>query len=367
MHRPSPSVPQVARLTPSQIAQFKREGFVVLPNVIDPELCRRARDQMWDTIADHWPTMKRDDPSTWVPFPAEDWRKSATPAFKWLEGGGEPYFQGKGHKFFIRNGAEDLLIDIGGRSVWNIAEQLLGKGEVVWPVGLDESNCTTGPSFLTEKEPKWVASHMGPGGKNWTGSQWSGRAQTEQVMLPKTGPHWITAQGTRGMYCTLPDSPPSGGPDWPGSHAGEGLYDSRMLLQTAVYFDDLPPASGGLTLWPRSHTRIWDHWEPINRNGSATGTGEGAPRFVGYAAPPLGDIRVDTAPVVTHGPVGSVVLWHSIMLHMAGVNTSNDVIRQATLYGFHKTAESVPDERVSAGPTGGIWDSWSDEVRGVPG
>ena len=138
-----------------------------------------------------------------------------------------------------------------------------------------------------------------------------------------------------------------------------------MLLQTAVYFDDLPPASGGLTLWPRSHTRIWDHWEPLNRNGGTTSTGEDTPRFVGYTAPPLGDIRGDTDPVVTHGPSGSVVLFHSIMLHMAGVNTSNDVLRQATLYGFHKTSDSIPDERVSVGPTGGIWDHWSDEVRAV--
>ena len=69
----------------------------------------------------------------------------------------------------------------------------------------------------------------------------------------------------------------------------------------------------------------------------------------------------------THGPAGSVVLWHSIMLHMAGRNTVSDVIRQATLYAFAKTPESVPDELVRESPSGDIWRDWSDEVRSVPG
>ena len=55
------------------------------------------------------------------------------------------------------------------------------------------------------------------------------------------------------------------------------------------------------------------------------------------------------------------------MLHMAGVNASHDVIRQATLYSFLKMRVSLPDERVAAGPTGDIWDEWSDEVRAVGG
>lgn len=37
-------------LTTDQIAQFKRDGFLVLEEVLDPELCRQARDEMWETI-----------------------------------------------------------------------------------------------------------------------------------------------------------------------------------------------------------------------------------------------------------------------------------------------------------------------------
>ena len=105
MSRPAPTAPQVGRLTTSQIAEFKREGFLILPGVIDPELCRQARDQLWETIAEYRPSMKRDDPSTWVPFTEEEQASYERP-----EGGGDPYFSGKGHKFTIRNGAEDLPV-----------------------------------------------------------------------------------------------------------------------------------------------------------------------------------------------------------------------------------------------------------------
>ena len=59
---------QVEPLTESQIAQFKRDGMLVLPGVLDLDLCRQARDQMWALIAAHRPSMKRDDPTTWLPF-----------------------------------------------------------------------------------------------------------------------------------------------------------------------------------------------------------------------------------------------------------------------------------------------------------
>jgi len=359
MSMPGTGVPQVARLTTSQIAQFKREGFVVLPGVIAPDLCRRARDQMWDTIAEHLPRLQRDAPSTWEAFTEEE----AAATSQRPEDGGDPYFFVKGHRLYIRNGAEDLLLAIGAQALWDVAEQLLGKDEVVWPSGLDATGCTTGPCFLTQQAAEGLGVHLGPKSKAWTGKA---SFRTEDLRLPRTGPVWSTGQGTRGMYCTLPNSPPSGGPDWRGSHAGEGLYDSRQLLQTAVYFDDLPPGGGGLTLWPRSHTRIWDHWEAINRRSRSTNPCEDGSRFVGYTDPPLGDLRADTPPVETCGPAGSVVLWHSIMLHMAGVNTSSDVIRQATLYGFLKTGAALPDQQVADGPTGNIWDNWSDEVRAVP-
>ena len=270
--------------------------------------------------------------------------------------GGDPYFTGRGHRLYTRNGAEELLLDLAPRALWTVAEQLLGEGEVVWPAGIDESGMTTGPCLMTEKTVKGMVVHLGP-----TAEQWTGRptGKTEQLRLPKTGPVWSTGQGTRGLYCTLPNSPAP--PDnFPGAHA-EAMYDTPWRLQIAAYIDDLPPAAGGLTLWPRSHQRIWDYWEAMHRE---TPPGDpNAPRMDARTTPPIPEIKADTPPVMTHGPVGSVVLWHANMLHMVGQNSSSDVIRQATIYAFAKTPESVPDELVLRDPSGELWRDWSEEVR----
>jgi hypothetical protein len=38
------------RLTPEQVAFFKREGWLLLENVLDPSLMDRAVDDVWSTV-----------------------------------------------------------------------------------------------------------------------------------------------------------------------------------------------------------------------------------------------------------------------------------------------------------------------------
>ena len=103
-----PTVPQVPALTESQIAQFKRDGFLVLPGALDPELCRRARDDMWEAIGTYLPRMKRGDPSTWTPITDEE--KANFPV---AHHGGQPYFGGGGTRYYVRNGTKDFMLDPG--------------------------------------------------------------------------------------------------------------------------------------------------------------------------------------------------------------------------------------------------------------
>lgn len=341
---PRKNLHQVETLTESQIAQFKRDGLLVLPGVLDPDLCAKARDQLWGIIGTHRPSMKRDDPTTWVPFAEEEADRCERP-----EEGGDAYFFGGGHRLFTRNGAEALLLDTAVRAVWNVAEQLLGEGEVVWPAGLNEEGVTVGPCLMTEKSIQGMETHLGPNAEAWTGKP---TGKSEMLRLPKTGPVWSNAQGARGLYCTLPNSPSK--EDYSGAHA-EALLETHWRLQIAAYIDDVPPLAGGLTLWPGSHRRIWDHWEGVSP--------EERSEWDGYKAPPIPDIKADTEPVVTSGPAGSVVLWHANLLHMAGQNTRSDAMRQATIYAFAKTPESVPDDVVKRDPQGDLWRDWSEEVR----
>ena len=75
-----PDLHQVDLLSEEQIPEFKRDGFLVLPGVLDTDLCRQARDQMWEVIAEHRPGMKRDDPASWTPISAEEAESYQRPA-----------------------------------------------------------------------------------------------------------------------------------------------------------------------------------------------------------------------------------------------------------------------------------------------
>ena len=350
------TVKQIPLLTPDQIAQFKRDGFLVLPSVLDPALCRQARDEVWETIASHLPRMKRDDPSTWGPLTEEE---STTLKARRPESGGDPYFSGGGHKFFVRNGAEELLLNLAPRALWEVAEQLLGEDTVVRPEGVDESGGATGPCFMCDDAVGGLVTHVGHD-MGWPAK---GTFATEPALcLPKTGPVWFNGQGTRGLYCTLPNSP-SPGPDFKGAHSDGPCY-GRFRLQMSAYIDTVPPGCGGFTVWPGSHARIWpEQWKAYKEGEKHTDKHLAERKAGGYTDPVILQIKKDTQPVDCHGPAGTVVLWHTKILHIAGQNTSSDAVRQATIYGFLKTPESLPDALVVDDTDGNIWRDWSDEVR----
>ena len=134
---------------------------------------------------------------------------------------------------------------------------------------------------MTEGNVGGMTTHLGSEPERWTGQA---TGKSELLRLPKTGPVWMTGQGTRGLYCTLPKSPPLL-ENYRGAHA-EALFDTHWRLQIAAN-----------------------------------------------------------------------------LLHMAGQNTLNDVIRQATIYAFAKTPESVSDETVRRDPHGDLWRDWSEQVR----
>ena len=351
----TPSFKSIEPLTADQITQFKRDGFLILKGVLDPELCRQARDEMWEVIQEHLPRMKRDDPSTWGPITEEE----STKLQHRPEGGGDPYFSGNSHRFTVRNGASELMLNLAPRALWQVAEQLLGKGTAVWPAGVDESGYTTGPCFMCDDAVGGLNSHVG----HTMGWSPEGTFTTEPALrLPKTGPVWLNGQGTRGLYCTLPNSP-SHAPEYRGAHSDGACY-GRWRLQMSAYISDVPPNSGGFTVWPGSHSRIWpEQWKAFKEGERHTDKHLAVRRAGGYADPVIGEIKADTQPFDCHGPTGTVVLWHTKILHIAGQNASNDVIRQATIYGFKKTPESVPDALVVDNTDGGIWRDWSDEVR----
>ena len=123
--------------------------------------------------------------------------------------------------------------------------------------------------------------------------------------------------------------------------------------------------------WPGSHARIWDEqWAALEQRGelhthSRRGLTTPSEWFGQFK-----QILRDTPAVETHAPAGSVVLWHTKILHMRGHNTKKadpmqDSIRQGTIYSFVKASHALPDAQQMTREGGGMWRDWSAEVQGV--
>ena len=119
---------QVPRLAAADVARFKRDGFIVLPAAADPDLCRQARDALWGSIATALPRLRRGEPRTWRPFTEQEQEE--------LRLGRKPgvFVEGT-HRLYVRNGTSQLMLDLCTRALFTVAEQLLGEGDVLYPVG----------------------------------------------------------------------------------------------------------------------------------------------------------------------------------------------------------------------------------------
>ena len=210
---------------------------------------------------------------------------------------------------------------------------------------------------MSDESVNGILTHVG----NDMGFAEEGTFKTVSLSLPKTGPVWLNG---RGIYATLPNSP-STAPEYGNAHSDGACY-GRFRLQVSAYIDDVPPNCGGFTVWPGSHVRIWEEqWKAFQDGEKHTDKHLAVRKAGGYTDPVIGEIKSDTEPVDCHGPTGSVVLWHTKILHVPGQNASHDVLRQSVIYGYLKTEASLPDSLVIDNTNEDIWRDWSPELRGI--
>jgi|GEM_PF-1491318 len=108
-----------------------------------------------------------------------------------------------------------------------------------------------------------------------------------------------------------------------------------------VYLDDVPPRTGGFTVWPGSHRVAAKYFED-----HALETIGGKPNSA--KLPAMGDepgewdytrrYHDQADPYEVSGDAGTVVLWHSRLLHSRGINTGEDV-RIAAIKRFQREGE----------------------------
>ena len=117
-------------LTEADIQFFKREGYLIKRGILDPDLCARARERLWD---DPPPSLKKDDPETWIgpikPEEESDDRENFKRSYRWQ---------------YRKLGREPWMVDLLPKNptVWAAAEQLLGKGRFPAPQRIRGIYCT---------------------------------------------------------------------------------------------------------------------------------------------------------------------------------------------------------------------------------
>ena len=297
-------------LTPEQIAFFKDNGYLLLENMLDLELCAKVRDRVWQELPANF-RVSRNDPYTFIgPFEAEEEQDDAL-------------HLRKDYRWQIRAfGTEPLLIDL----VYNpklcaVAEQLLGEGML--------------------QPPKVGGKPMGSEGPAWPGGP----------VDPAIN------EGVRGVYNTLPYG------DKPRQQEYCHTDGHPFNLGIVGLINDVPADGGAFKIWPRSHSRLYPTFQ-MQYDQPRIPFYEHLPSYKGIIHSPeykteIEAIMEDTPPVDCYGKAGDVVLWHHRLAHMAGHNYS-DVIRQAVLYDFTRTDLDI---RRMEPPQADMWRDWSDIVK----
>ena len=258
------------RLTEAELLAFREEGFVIKHNALDPELMAKARDLLWESAP---PSLRRDDPETWIgPIKTEDegimLMRDGVPTR--IPAGmihGTATVNQSGFSWRCRTaGAERSILDMTARDLWDVAEQLLGVGEVVEPIGeiLGEMLAHTGEDATDVETLGKIAAESDVGfrqlcaryahsvvvASDSTRVKGGASIKNSHAPLPEGMDHrdianlFVAGTRARGIYGILPQ-PPGAARRKPGP---EGCHSDAHPFHLGVmaYIDDIPPNGGTL-------------------------------------------------------------------------------------------------------------------------
>lgn len=139
-----------------------------------------------------------------------------------------------------------------------------------------------------------------------------------------------TSERTRGVYALFPSEHLSAEEieeRLNGSSLGPHTDRVCQQLNVCAYLDDVPPRSGGFTVYPGSHRIMFQahryeaNWSPTDSFGDA-----------------MREVVKKITPVEFVGDQGDVVFWHGRTVHSAGVHIG-DSIRWAVFADFTEDRE----------------------------
>ena len=297
-------------LNKEQISFFKANGYLLLPGVMDRDLCARVRQAMWQSLPAN-SGMCQDRRSTHV-GPFSEALQSA-----------DSLHTRMGYRWLNRHlgVTEDVVNLIYSDVICAMAQQLLG-GQL--------------RQVITDGEP------MGSRGLAWPGGP--------------TDPA-LGVDAARGVYCTLPYGDKPREPD--------SCHTDGHPFQLGVVglIDDSPEDGGAFKVWPGSHRSLYPTFA-LRYDQPRIPYYEHLPRAKGivHTTEYLAEIErlnAEVKPVECWGQAGDIVFWHHRTAHMAGHNYT-DVMRQAVLADFWT---DDLDHLRTTDAQGDMWRDWSTELQ----
>ena len=288
-------------LTPEEIEQFRRDGYLIKRNLLLGDLYRPILDLLWQQPPITQAGVLRDRPETWV-SPGDRWPKEN----RW-----------------------------GLSSNWMGSEPWPRPGDAR-PGGAVGERVGRLPYKLTRDRTNDVWRWHGIGHDPDFVGRTTGHPNVMHMAEALLGGPIKKPYRNRGVYAVFPCD--LEGPD---SALGAHMDQNMTELMVVTYLDDVEPGGGGFTIWPGSPQMLYPTSEQAF-NWVATGASHEA----------MDKVKAEVQPVEFTGKAGDTLFCHGLMVHSAGIHQGRG-IRFACIQDMNKSRARTHMRWTVAGKHGG--------------
>lgn len=126
-------------------------------------------------------------------------------------------------------------------------------------------------------------------------------------------------------------------------------FNWRFTLGATTYLYDVEPQGGALCVWPGTHTLNWQYFQQFPER-YFSGRQDSARHHMEKEV----NERIKTPPIELTGRPGTIILWHSFLLHEA----SRNVRPSPRVAFFYRWGEPVEDG-TPVESFGDLWEHWA--------
>lgn len=288
-------------LSPEEVEQFRRFGFVIKRGLIPQQAFSPFLDLWWQQPPATAASLDRNNRSTW-----------AAPGVHW---------QVENRWGLTRNWMGD--------SAWPAAEAARAGANVGERVGRLPYKLT---QDLSNDVWRWHGIGHDPDFVAATSAHPRVLHMAEALM----GGPVKRPRRNRGIYAVFPRAP-----DGPASKLGPHMDASMTEMQVVTYLEDVEPNSGGFTIYPGSPQLLY----PTSTQALNWVASDASTEAMDY-------IKANIQPLEFVGKAGDVIFCHGMMVHSAGIH-EGDNIRFAVIQDFNKARRRSHMRWTAAGKNGG--------------